>query len=371
MKAPMKAVFYQRDFSGDLTPLGLDYNVTRYSKAAVGGPKLCEIEARGADGDLWRLLELLRCPVEIFTATGDAVWWGYVASVRLTVRAAGLPGKPRLEVGANLDAMTNRIAVAYTNVDVTTGMETRATTAWADGAESQAEYGIKELLWSADAATTEHADAARDAKLAQEESPVPTVTPTDAAESRATITCRGWWDTLGWLYYANIGTDAVDTAAQVQAILTAKGQFFSGIWRDVTSSILIREARDGDATALFEAEKLLGMGTTNYRRMLADVDRTRRVRIYEEPARPTYPYLLWADGRVTDGLENPIRSETCPGAVWVRLKNIMPASLNATLLADPSNVFVDESEYDVGRDRLNIRGRGWPDPWEFPRVKDG
>jgi hypothetical protein len=367
----MKPVLRQRNFTDDLTPLDLDYRVERYSKAAIGGPKLAEITATGADADLWRLLELLRCPVEIYGAASLPVWWGYVAGVRLTVRAQGLAARPRMEVAATLDGMSNRIAVAYTNVDVSTGMESRQTTDWADGLESQAEYGTKELLWSADAATTEHAEAARDAKLSQDEYPIPTISPTDAGESRATITCRGWWDTLGWLYYANVGETAVDTAEQVESILTAKGQFFEGVWRDVSSGILIRETRDGDATALYEAEKLLAMGTTNYRRMLAEVDPTRRVRIYEEPTRPANPYLLSPDGSITDGLETPIRSEICPVGVWVRLKGVMPASLNATLLADPSNVFIEESEYDASRDRLNIRGRGWPDPWEFPRVKDG
>ena len=105
--------------------------------------------------------------------------------------------------------------------------------------------------------------------------------------------------------------------------------------------------------------------------MLADIDQYRNVRIYEEAARPDFPYRLLANGSFESPYGNPIRNETCPVAFWARRVDVSSTNVGATLLADPSWVFVEEMEYFVKDDKLIHRARGDPDPWDFPVIHYG
>lgn len=524
--------FQRRDFSGSVRP-PVDWAVERYSRSALGGPKQATLKARGEDLDLWSLVNLLRCPVEIPNPEGDAAWWGYVAEVTGVAKNTFTPGAPRVQFGVSIDGMSNQIALAYT-LSNAAGEETRATTGWDEAGgndwASQKEYGIKELLATASASSQAWAEAARDSKLAQFHLPQPTLAlQYDAAESEATLICRGWWDTLDWRYaavplqlalaYTDLGyvyigggtpvgnvtwekvaqevqlfsdvnlaaaaiyikktgaptdtlqvniysavdglpdarlaggelaasalttdyawytvlldetilcspgylfielertgdqdavnyyglkldeqarytpgyflayTDGdwtapqvgdmpfllfadepVETTQQIASLARNYGQFFREVAVETRSGIVIESYRDGDSTALYEALLMLQMGTENQRRLLVDIDPTRRLRIYEEPAPPANPHQLWSSGDIADALGNPLRKSTCPVGMWARWKDIIPASVNTSLFADPSLVFIEENEYDVANDRLNPIARGYQDPFDFAKVKDG
>jgi len=368
----MKVVIRPRNFTNELAALNLDYTVERYSHRAIGGPNQAIIHASGDEVELWELVERVRCPITIFSDYGDPLWWGMVSDIRGSIRELKQTGNSYVQVGVSLNTMWNRIAIAYVNVDLTTGNQNRATTAYADAADSQLEYGARELLWGNSAATAAHAEAARDMRLEQEKYPKRLITPgLSGSQSGVTLNCTGWWDTLTWQYYSNAGTAIVDTATQIKTILDAEGQFFNSVNANVASGIAIRETRDGDNTALFYTVEMLHLGTTNNRRMLASVDPHRVVTIYEEPTKPTYPHLFTSDGEIHDGQDTPIRAETCPVAIWARMKDIVPATVDTTKLADPNPFFVEEMEYEVASDRLIPRSRGDLDPWQWARIKDG
>lgn len=366
----------ERDFSPCLSFPSLKYEVDWYSFAAVGGPKQAKIKVRGNDLDLWRLIERLRSPVKIRSKKGDATWWGYIAEVQATVRDLNAKGPQGrwVRVGVALDSMRNRVAVAYSYVEPgenTVGK--RATTAWVDNTESQSEYGIRELMWSGSGSTPTHAEAARDMKLAQCKLPVPIIDVIGSGQktSGAELYCSGWWDTLGWRYYQNTNDSSVDTATQVQTIATAKGQFIAAVDMDVSAGISISEYKDGDGTALFEVEELLAMGTSNSRRMLATIDENRRMRVYEEPPDTDRPYLMQTDGTLCDPNGTPIRRELCTCGVWARLADVVPPSVNSSLLARPELQFIEEMEYDVKKNQLTPTARGAMNPWDVGTVIDG
>ncbi len=369
--------FLHRNFVTHYTSLPLDYKVRKYSWSVIGGPKQATIEAFGPDTDLWRLAEMVRSPVIIYSDEADPVWWGYVAEVRLTVKSESAIRNPlinqRVTAGVSVDAFYNRIAVAYTKlVAGDDSIGERDTTAWVDDDDSQAEYGIRELLWTKDNATQTHAEAARDMKLEQVKLPIPVISQyTGLRESSAKIICRGLWDTLGWQYYANAGTTEVATSTQAETILGAEGQFFSGIDLEIASGINTNEYRDGDATALFEVNQLLEMGTDNNLRMLAAVTLARRVEITEENGISINPHLIGADGSWYDGQGHEIRRSTCPVGIWARMKDVMPPSVDSSALANPALLFIDENEFNVETGRLDHRARGAPDPWGFPTIRDG
>jgi hypothetical protein len=372
IRKTMNVILKRRNYNAESQAIDVDWQVQRYSHAAMGGPKLAEIKVKGDDLELWNFLDRVRCPVEIYSDKGDAVWWGYIAEVQVTAKNPYSSKPNRANMGASIDTMYNRVFVAFTQVDVSGSAVSRQNTIWADGTVSQYEYGIKELLWTKDDASLEHAEAARDKKLNEVQFPI--AVPNfawEASESYATLTCRGWWDTLGWQYYANAGTTTLDTANQAGTIITQEGQFFSAVNQDVTSGIVTGVHRSGDTTALFEATQLLDMGTTNFRRMLASVDINRVVRIYEEPPENSMPHLVAADGSIYSPYGEPLRKEVCPYGMWARWLDIIPPSVDTSLLSGPSKFFIEECEYDPVNDRLRPVMRGELDPWDFPKVKDG
>lgn len=368
----MKIILKRRDFNMESAPVDVDFQVERYSHAAYGGPKQATINIRGNDLELWSMLDRIRCPIEIYSEKGDAVWWGYVAEIEVTAINPFSDDHNRVNTGVSVDTMFNRIFVAYTQIDEGGTAVSRQNTTWADGTVSQLVYGTKELLWTKNNATSTHAEAARDKKLAEVQFPV--AVPNfafEATESSAVFKCRGWWDTLDWQYYANSGTSLVDTATQAGSIIAQEGQFFGTVHVDGTAGISISLYRSGDTKALFEATQLLEMGTTNFRRMLATVDINRVVRVYEEPSESTIPYLVRANGDIYSAYDEPLRRELCPHAIWARWKDVIPPSVDTSALSGPSKFFIEETEYDAINDQLRPLPRGDLDPWDFPKVKDG
>lgn len=373
----MNVVIYNRNFVAELAPLPVALKAELYSHAAIGGPKQATIsatiQAEESDIGLWGLVERLRCPVEIWSDKGDCVWWGYIAEISLELGA--------IKIGVSIDSFSNRIAVAYSAVRsfaviplVSQGTGTRGTTAWAEDADSILEYGYKELLMTTSGSTAGHAAFARDMLLAQKRFPLPVISwekGENQSERKAILTCRGWFETLGWRYYSKTEiTEEVDTAGQVAAIATAAGQFIVSVDQDVVSGIATSQYRDGDASALYEATELLKMGTANNRRMLARVDSARRLRIYEEPT-SSDPYFLLRDGSLNNPFDVPLRKDICPVACWARVRDVIPQTVDVSKLSDPTLVFIEENEYDVAADSLQPLPRGIESAWDLARMRDG
>lgn len=188
------------------------YTVKKYSKAAKGGCKEAEIEARGNLADLRELMRLLGSSIKV-DHKGRSVWWGYISEVQVHVK--------KTDWIATTQYMANRVAVAYEAIAAGQQSGTRATTDYTEDRASIALYGIKELLDSSTGTTAAHAIIDRDAKLAQRKLPhyYPQPGGTDG-EPFATIYCKGWYSTLEWRYanipvefamgYQTIGTKVQD-----------------------------------------------------------------------------------------------------------------------------------------------------------------
>ena len=63
----------------------INYQVTSMRWDAVGGCAEASITCYGPEQDLWEMIELLRCPVEIRNETGRAAWWGYINEVQVRI----------------------------------------------------------------------------------------------------------------------------------------------------------------------------------------------------------------------------------------------------------------------------------------------
>lgn len=157
----MNVVFKNRDFSSILSSPSLQYKVVRYSHSVMGGPKLAEIAASGNEIELWELMEYVRRPVTIISDKGDAVWWGWVAEVRLDIG--------QWSVGINIDSMANYVGVAYEDDE---DSDQPKITDWAEATDSTFEYGRREILITSSGSNATHATAARDKYLAEKKYPI-------------------------------------------------------------------------------------------------------------------------------------------------------------------------------------------------------
>ncbi|HVN56500.1 MAG TPA: choice-of-anchor R domain-containing protein [Anaerolineaceae bacterium] len=209
----LTAKIKNRDFTERADLDWLRLVVARMSWAGMGGPDEAELAAEGPELALWELVELLRYPVEIWdTEKQELAWWGYVERAKVW-------NEQDLAASVALEGMANRIAVTFSSL--TPGLDLvngRYTTSWADNADSQTAYGVKELLVSQVGSTAAAAQVLRDKVLDQRKYPgVEWSTGQQVASSLgqqgnsvpitkqpgAQLLLRGWWHTLDWLYWAN------------------------------------------------------------------------------------------------------------------------------------------------------------------------
>lgn len=363
----MMTVEMQSRIFGPIVRLPLTYSVERFSWGIFGGPKALTFHADGPRLDAWELFERLRCPVTIYSERGKALWWGYVNEVQVRDK--------QVEAAVSLESMQNRVAVAYTRK--TSGSSSagqRATTAWLEDDASVAKYGQRELLASSSGSTDAQALIQRANLLRRFKDPQPTTIikpPTQSAgqQHAATLLCRGWWSTLEWKYYQNLLTTETDTGAQLAAMLTASGQFFTSV-EAAASGIVVNQFKDGDGSAATEALELLKGGTANAKRLLASVDEHRRVQVYEEPDLPAAPMIIQPDGTLRMNGER-VPNETCPVGAWARIRDAIPGSVDTSGMADPSLVFIDEAEYTVADDWYNFSPRGKPTAADLMKTAEG
>jgi len=185
--------FSNRDFSDYTTQHWDSIQVNKYSKHAVGGCIRAEIDVFGSEEDIWHFVDMIRCPVKfIDNERGEAVWWGFISKVEIYSTSGAI-------FGVDIDKMANRVALAYTYLGE------RETTDWVEDADSVAEYGQKDTLFTATNRSEAMADRINTTRLNNIKLPVrlPLRFGSEQTTARARILCVGWVATLAWTYYAN------------------------------------------------------------------------------------------------------------------------------------------------------------------------
>jgi hypothetical protein len=180
-----------------------------------------------------------------------------------------------------------------------------------------------------------------------------------------------WTEIAADMPFRIYSNDDIETTQQISTFGSNFGQFIKGMRVDDQSGLYTASVRDGNANAYYEITELMKMGTSNYRRILGTIDEFRKLIIYEEPAIPTYTNLILRDGSLRDPYDTELRKEICPVGIWARFKDIIPGSVDTSRLADPSKMFIDEAEYSPIDDRLSLTPRGFIDPFQIGRPRDG
>lgn len=163
------------------------------------------------------------------------------------------------------------------------------------------------------------------------------------------------------------------TTTQIQSLVVDAGQFFSGSIIENASGVDTIAYRDGDSDGLYELEKLLGIGTSNDRRLLAEVTRNRYLRVYEEPVKPAMnaAYGLGADGTLYfPGTRDPVNGELCTVGVWCTPIDIIPATVDLSLVGDVSLFLIEAAEYSGGEYKIT-RTRDQSDPYQVGGIEQG
>ncbi len=195
-------VFGERDFrAGWAQPAPQAWTLERMAWSAMGGPDVAWISATAPVGppDRWR--DLLRCPVELFSAGGERCWWGYVSTVSL--ESAG--GALRM----SLDEMRNSVVCRYRVFGGQERVERIRDEACV------ALYGEKETLLDLGESSPLRAAAAARAVLQRwsgARSAWERAKGTLTGSLRVRLGLRGWWHTLGWRLFlaSGEGSAAVD-----------------------------------------------------------------------------------------------------------------------------------------------------------------
>jgi hypothetical protein len=155
----------------------------------------------------------------------------------------------------------------------------------------------------------------------------------------------------------------VETTQQIASFLTNFGQFLRKVDVENQSGVSSESYRNGDSDAQYEVEELLATGTNNYRRLLADVDSDRNVRVWEQPDRTNRPYLVDNSGAFRDPEGHLIDSSECPAGMWA-----LPREITKTAAVSGVNLqafFVEETEYDAVTGKLTFRPYNALDKWDF------
>lgn len=338
----MNVVFQNRDFS-EMPKRGNAWAVARMSWQALGGPDKAGLTGP-ADVDKWEALKLLRCPVFIFADDGSLAWWGFVN--RVTVPHGNL------RIGLSLEKMANKVAVHYANLpDGNTTPNSAPITTWATDIVSQAEYGIKELIYQLSQGNESQANTRRDTLFARSRYPVSSVELSGGNET-ISIECLGWWHSLEWRYYSDSGTGSVETTTQIKSVATACGQFLRGSVISNASGVSSNQNRDGRESALDIVRDLLLCGASDGQRLLAKISSDRTMFV-QKPS--SDQYFIRQDGRVETYLGILAPGWKDISGSWLSVKDAPPV-LGGYASIQP--FLVESMEYSPATDRVVYRPAG-------------
>ena len=165
----------------------------------------------------------------------------------------------------------------------------------------------------------------------------------------------------------------LSTTGQISSLNTNVGEFITGTDIVNASGIDTSPFRDGDSTAMRELLELLESGTTNDRRLLADITINRRMTVYEEIAQQSLDnaFKINADGELFDEDDREIEPTECTVAKWCYLLGVIPDTADVSKLASPSPFFIEESEYISGRGYRILRVRDQRDVFDIGGVTQG
>ncbi len=322
-------VFQNLDYTARIIKPNVEYTVDRLTHHTLGGPRRADISVKGRAADMWEFAEYLGCPVEVYDEVGRLAWWGYVHEFKASRKGAKLycrgwwervSWRYYLNSGTNSVATTTQISAILTNmapfivaVDIldASGISTLETR---DG-KRRGNEEIEELLNAGNSAGTR--------LLAR----VTELRHVEVYAEPVSAPASDYWLTGDVEFGASLDT----MTNKVYATWTAPGS--SESHNTATYS-------DTDSQAAY--------GQKSEQLTLSAADATLAVAACTaELARRKYPVptISVLDGKVSNysGIAYP--DYMVRAGNWLRLKDVIPQSVDTTRLADITKLFVEEVEW--------------------------
>jgi len=159
-----------------------------------------------------------------------------------------------------------------------------------------------------------------------------------------------------------------ETTAAISESITDVGALFTGTDITNASGIYENPAQDGETTALEVIERQLKAGTSNNRRMLAEVDASRRVRLYEAPASSAGATVyVNREGKLVT-TTGEVVNDACPVGQWVAPIDLARGGALAPAGTVPL-FYLEGVDYNPVSDSISPRLKGQRDPFDLNGVK--
>jgi hypothetical protein len=156
----------------------------------------------------------------------------------------------------------------------------------------------------------------------------------------------GWVqpETSSDLYFAIWGKE--QTTGQIQRMVTEAGQFIQSCQILDASGLYTYQYRDGDLKAIDEIEGLLAAGTSDSKRLIAEVTEQRHLMISKRPdvSSQQDTVMVTLDNRWLDVAGSKLDEGYLPTGKWVQIRGL-PPDLNASTRISP--FYVGFAEYDA------------------------
>lgn len=305
--------------------------------------------------DIWQRLGHFR-HIEVYDDSLSLIWEGFVNQVESSF--GGL-----LFVRGPATDLANKVRVAYSGFDPSTVPPTvgvRKFTDWASNADSQARYGIYELVYSLGGVQDAIAQQVRDAVLADMAYVV--VDDNDAqagGERRIKISCLGYGHMMKmWTYY-NATQGSTTATTKIASVVAADP---NGILSTVTSNLSTNSTSIAinDLTYRTAAEIITGivsLGDSSNNRWVFGLGAGRIPYYRQVVDTPTYYRSAINNGEVfLYGSNMEVRPYDIQPGYWMQYQDILfgvPAETRYR--NDPGKLFIETVEY-TAPNGLSIRG---------------
>lgn len=195
----LQAVFYDRNFTAAIG-MGGKYVVSQLDWALPGGSKSATLvyENEDVENEVEQALDALRYGVDLCDENGMIVWNGFIHEVEI------VRGKVGVKIG--LDGLANSIAVRYIDLKPSESWSNEdGISDFAEDSESIKQYGKKEWIGFLANGSPDQASAAASTWLKEKGRIEKKVEINRIENEKVIFHCRGWWETLKWIYYQQEG----------------------------------------------------------------------------------------------------------------------------------------------------------------------
>jgi hypothetical protein len=318
--------------------------------AALGGYKSAQfvINDKLVDIEDWFENGLGR-HIEVYNSGMVKVWEGFVNNVTINAGSLQASRGPLMQVA-------NFVTVVYSEIiDPDTEpptVGTRGPTIAVQDTDSQAKYGIIEVVLDGGTCLADDAERYRDTFLENNKDPVTseTITPGRGQGTGVTVECLGYWSWLQAFVYADATAVTQTLTAKIQAVLgTDPNGIISTDYTNIdTNGYLTARWEDENSTGWDVILALIALGDVNDDRWTFGIYNDQKAHYGVIPSTPFYQHRIASESQRIETYAGNARVfpwDVRP-AQWMFLPDFLVGRVQPTeLRLDPRYVFIESIRY--------------------------